>query len=116
MGPIARKKGPKRRSTASKQFRYAAARMLQIDVWTTRHGPLILGSPEEGKGIALKSRAAAAERPLAGLSAPMLTASSITEFYDMMEPWGLIDHNLVSADKKGISACWCAQKFRSAIA
>ncbi|QOK74058.1 penicillin acylase family protein [Brucella suis bv. 2] len=74
---------------------------VQIDVWTTRHGPLILGSPEEGKGIALKSvQLQPGDRSLDCLL-PMLTASSITEFYDMMEPWGLIDHNLVSADKKG---------------
>ncbi|MBC2887098.1 penicillin acylase family protein [Ochrobactrum sp. CM-21-5] len=74
---------------------------VQIDVWSTRHGPLILGSPADGTGIALKSvQLQPGDRSLDCLL-PMLTASNVTEFYDMMGPWGLIDHNLVSADRKG---------------
>lgn len=74
---------------------------VEIDVWETRHGPLILGDPEMGCGIALKSmQLQPGDRSLDCLR-PMLSAPSVTAFYDLMEPWGLIDHNLVAADRGG---------------
>lgn len=74
---------------------------VEVDVWETRHGPLILGGPEAGCGIALKSmQLQPGDRSLDCLR-PMMSAPSVAAFYDLMEPWGLIDHNLVAADRGG---------------
>jgi len=77
------------------------AQAVQIDVWETRHGPLILGEPAMGYGIALKSMQLQPGDCSLDCLLPMLTAPSITAFYDLMQPWGLIDHNLVAADRDG---------------
>lgn len=72
---------------------------VEVDIWETRHGPVILGGPDEGFGIALKSmQLMPGDRSLDCLR-PMMRANTVREFHDVMEPWGLIDHNLVAADR-----------------
>ncbi|MRX51799.1 penicillin acylase family protein [Paracoccus sp. S-4012] len=73
---------------------------VTIDVWETRHGPLILGGPAEGAGLALKSMQFRPDDRSLDCLRPMMSAKTITAFYDLMEPWGLIDHNLVAADRQ----------------
>lgn len=72
---------------------------VEVDIWETRHGPLIVGSPEAGAGLALKSVQLQAGDLSLDCLRPMLSARSVTGFHDVMGPWGLIDHNLVAADR-----------------
>ncbi|MGR3425054.1 MAG: penicillin acylase family protein [Sagittula sp.] len=67
----------------------------------TRHGPVIAGDPASGKALALKSaQLFDTDRSLDCL-VPMMTAGSLSEFYDNCKGWGVIDHNVVGADKGG---------------
>jgi len=90
---------PAQHHTETLQVRDAPA--VTIDVWQTRHGPLILGDPTQGCGMTLRSMQLQAGDTSLDCLLPMLSAPNITAFYDMMAPWGLIDHNLVAADRTG---------------
>jgi len=91
--------GPQAARHRTERIQVRGGEALDIDVWETRHGPLILGDPATGCGIALQSmQLQPGDRSLDCLL-PMLRAPSVTAFYDGMAPWGLIDHNLVAADR-----------------
>ncbi|RRH76147.1 penicillin acylase family protein [Falsigemmobacter faecalis] len=72
----------------------------EIEIWETANGPLILGSPGEGAGLALKSMQLQAGDTSLDCLRPMVSQKTVAAFYDLMEPWGLIDHNLVAADRQ----------------
>mgnify|MGYP000197527018 CR=1 FL=1 len=72
-----------------------------ITVAETRHGPVIAGDPADGKALALKSvQLFDTDRSLDCLL-PMLTAPTLSAFYETCKGWGVIDHNLVGADRDG---------------
>ena len=67
----------------------------------TGHGPIIVGLPEDGHAIALRSvQLDATDRSLDCLL-PMLEASDLPAFYEATRAWGVIDHSLVAADTGG---------------
>lgn len=72
-----------------------------ITVTETRHGPVIAGDPADGKALSLKSvQLFDTDRSLDCLL-PMLKAPTLDAFYDRCKGWGVIDHNLVGADRDG---------------
>ena len=72
-----------------------------ITVTETRHGPVIAGRPESGRALVLKSvQLFDTDRSLDCLL-PMLKAPTLADFYDSCKGWGVIDHNLVGADRDG---------------
>jgi penicillin amidase len=74
---------------------------VEIDVYATHHGPLIIGDPAQGYGLALRYTAIAA--PNAGFNAllPMLCASSCDAFEAALRPWVDPCNNVLFADRHG---------------
>ena len=79
----------------------------EIEVFQTRHGPVVHGNPRHGMAIALKY--AATYRPDRGLECllPMLTARDVTELVSAQERWVDPVNNLVAADTGGSIAYQC---------
>ncbi|MGE0311460.1 MAG: penicillin acylase family protein [Lautropia sp.] len=70
-------------------------------VYETGHGPVIAGDPREGSALTLKSvQLFDVDRSLDCLL-PMLESRTLDAFYDTCRDWGVIDHNLVGADRDG---------------
>ncbi|CAN7742125.1 penicillin acylase family protein [Caballeronia sp. LjRoot34] len=74
---------------------------VEIDIVETAHGPLIIGDPAEGCGLALKSIQFAETDHSFDCLLRMQRATSIDELFESTRDWGLIDHNLVAADTHG---------------
>lgn len=72
-----------------------------VRVVTTRHGPVIVGEPETGYAVTLRSvQTDPTDRSLDCLL-PMMKAGDVKSFYEATRGWGVIDHNLVAADVGG---------------
>jgi penicillin G amidase len=80
---------------------------VTVPAWTTRHGPVVHGSPESGIGLALKWTGT--YRANAGFECmvPMLTAGSAAEMCDAQDGWVDPVNNLVCADVSGRIAYQC---------
>jgi penicillin amidase len=80
---------------------------VTIPVWTTRHGPVVHGHPEDGWGLAL--RWTGTHRPNRGFECllPMLTAGSVAELASAQDGWVEPVNNLVCADTAGAIAYQC---------
>ncbi|MDF1794564.1 MAG: penicillin acylase family protein [Thalassobaculaceae bacterium] len=95
------KDGPARTETRSETIAVRGGDDLTITVHETRHGPIIAGDPATGKALALKSaQLFDTDRSLDCLI-PMLRAKTLDSFYDTSGDWGVIDHNVVGADRDG---------------
>lgn len=82
-------------------IRVRGADPVTVRVCRTRHGALIVGEPEDGAAIALRSmQTEPGDRSLASLL-PMATATDLAGFYHATRGWGVIDHSLVAADRAG---------------
>lgn len=68
---------------------------------TTRHGPIIVGDPDDGHALALRSVQLQPEDHSLECLWPMMTAGTIHDFYEATRGWGVVDHNLVAADVDG---------------
>lgn len=74
---------------------------VTVRIVRTRHGPLIVGRPEDGAAIALRSmQTEPGDRSLACLL-PMAEAEGVPALIEATRGWGVIDHNLVVADRAG---------------
>ena len=74
---------------------------VSLEVAETRHGPIIVGGPSQGSGLALRSmQFAVLDRSFDALL-PMMRARSVETLYEATRDWGLIDHNLVAGDVAG---------------
>ena len=72
-----------------------------VDVAETRHGPVIVGDPSRGWGLALRSmQFTELDRSFDALL-PMMRAQNVEALYEATREWGLIDHNLVAGDVEG---------------
>jgi penicillin G amidase len=72
-----------------------------VDVAETRHGPVIVGDPSRGWGLALRSmQFTELDRSFDALL-PMMRAQNVEALYEATREWGLIDHNLVTGDVEG---------------
>jgi penicillin amidase len=72
-----------------------------IEVWRTRHGPVVHGDPR--LGAALSMRYTATDEPCRGFEAlrPMLLAGTVSELHETQREWVDPVNNLVSADTSG---------------
>lgn len=80
---------------------------VTVQVWATRHGPVVHGQPENGWGLALAWTGT--RRPNRGLECllPMLTAASVAELARAQDGWVEPVNNLVCADAHGDIAYQC---------
>ena len=74
---------------------------VQVAVVSTRHGPVVAGTPEAGSGLVLRSVQVLDTDLSFDCLLPMLQACSVDGLFDACRSWGLIDHNLVAADTQG---------------
>jgi penicillin G amidase len=91
-------------STAERTKEVIAARgsaPVTIDVWRTRHGPVVHGDPLSEPALSL--RYAATDEPCRGFEAirPMLFATNVSELHEAQREWVDPVNNLVSADTSG---------------
>jgi penicillin G amidase len=84
-----------------KVVRVRNAQPVEIDVSVTHHGPVIIGDPARGYGLALRYTALA--EPNAGFNAllPMLRAQDVDEFEEALRPWVDPCNNTLFADVHG---------------
>ncbi|MBO0746114.1 MAG: penicillin acylase family protein, partial [Candidatus Dormibacteraeota bacterium] len=80
---------------------------VPVEVWETRHGPVVHGDPAEGLALTLKYTATA--QPDRGFECmhAMLTSGSVRELADAQEGWVDPVNNLVCADVRGRIAYQC---------
>jgi penicillin amidase len=72
-----------------------------VEIAETRHGPVIVGDPRKGWGLALRSmQFTELDRSFDALL-PMMRARNVEALYEATREWGLIDHNLVTGDVEG---------------
>jgi penicillin amidase len=72
-----------------------------VEVVTTRHGPVIAGSPAAGAALTLRSTQFASTDHSFDALPRMLRADSVNALFEATRGWGLIDHNLVAGDTAG---------------
>ncbi|HLZ70774.1 MAG TPA: penicillin acylase family protein, partial [Dehalococcoidia bacterium] len=74
---------------------------VRIELWRTRHGPVVHGDPRGGHAISL--RYTATEGPCRGFEPlrPMLRARTVAELHEAQREWVDPVNNLVSADTSG---------------
>lgn len=82
-------------------IRVRGSRPVEIDVATTHHGPIALGDPKHGHGIAFRYTATAEPNRTFEALLPMLRATSADELETAMRPWVDPVNNLVFADVHG---------------
>lgn len=73
----------------------------EVTIHETRHGPVIIGEPERGTAIAIRSMQFAETDRSFDCLARMLRAGGVEELFEATRGWGLVDHNLVAADTAG---------------
>lgn len=74
---------------------------VEIDVVTTHHGPVIMGSPKSGIGLTLRYTATAEPSPWADSLFDMLVAKDVDEFEAAMRPWVDPCNTMMCADLDG---------------
>jgi penicillin amidase len=74
---------------------------VEVDVTVTHHGPIVLGDPAAGYGVALRYTAIAEPNATFNAFLPMLRAGSADEFEEAMRPWVDPGNNLLFADVHG---------------
>jgi penicillin G amidase len=72
-----------------------------ILVTETRHGPIIIGNPADGKAVALRSVQFAVPDKSFDCMLPMLRAGSVKQLFEAARGFGLMDHNVVAGDIHG---------------
>ncbi|HEX2037214.1 MAG TPA: penicillin acylase family protein, partial [Chloroflexota bacterium] len=79
----------------------AGASALDVEVWRTRHGPVVHGDPR--RGLALALRYTATDGPCRGFEVlrPMLRARTVAELQETQRSWVDPVNNLVAADSAG---------------
>lgn len=95
------KNGAEKTVTREETIAIRGAATETITVHETRHGPVIAGDPASGKALALKSAQLFDTDHSLDCLVPMMKARSLDEFYDNCKGWGVIDHNVVGADRDG---------------
>jgi penicillin amidase len=74
---------------------------VTLEVWRTRHGPVVHGDPREGPSLSL--RYTATDEPCRGFEPlrRMLLATTVSELHEAQRDWVDPVNNLVSADTSG---------------
>ncbi len=79
------------------------ANPAKLDVWRTRHGPVVHGDPRTGWALALRYTATDPGSAGAGFEAlrPMLRARTVEDLFEAQRTWVDPVNNLVAADTAG---------------
>ena len=79
----------------------ADGRRADVEVWRTRHGPVVHGDPRRGHALAL--RYTGTEAPCRGFEVlrPMLRARDVPELFEAQRQWVDPVNNLLAADTAG---------------
>lgn len=93
--------GPAEATVTEETIHVRGADPIPVRCITTRHGPLIVGEPEDGHAIALRSVQLEPTDHALDCLIPMMEARTTPEFYEATRGWGVIDHNLVAGDVDG---------------
>ena len=88
-------------TTSRETVRVRGARDVDIDVVSTRHGPIVAGDPNAGEAIALRYTATEAGRPWANAILDMMLAGDADQFEEAMRPWVDPANNMLCADVHG---------------
>ncbi len=72
-----------------------------VGIWGTAHGPVICGDPRTGHAISFASPQLAPDDRSFDCLPRMLRAKGVAGLHEAVRGWGLIDHNLVAADRSG---------------
>jgi penicillin G amidase len=80
---------------------------VPVDVWATRHGPVVHGDPAGGMAVAMKWTATYRANRGFECMLPMLSARSVAELADAQDGWVDPVNNLVCADTAGRIAYQC---------
>jgi penicillin amidase len=85
----------------SEMIRVRGGEPVPVELWRTRHGPIVHGDPRRGHAIAL--RYTATEEPCFGMEPlrPMLDAGTVDELFETQREWVDPVNNLVAADTAG---------------
>jgi penicillin amidase len=81
--------------------RVRGAEEVPLEVVVTHHGPIIVGEPQQGYGLAFRYTATAAPNQTFEALLPMLQARSTAEMEDSMRPWVDPANNFLCADTAG---------------
>ena len=86
---------------SSETIDVAGAASARVDVWRTRHGPIVHGDPATGHALAL--RYTATEAPSRGFEVlrPMLAAKDVPALFDSQRSWVDPVNNMLAADTAG---------------
>lgn len=74
---------------------------VTIDVTVTRHGPIVVGAPEDGYALAIRYTATCEPNATFEALLPMLRARSVDELDAAMRPWVDPCNNFLMADVAG---------------
>lgn len=74
---------------------------VTVDLWTTRHGPIVHGNPTSGSALALRYTATDGPCRTFEVLGPMLAVRSVDEFLGSQREWVDPVNNLVCADVSG---------------
>jgi len=80
---------------------------VPVDVWATRHGPVVHGDPADGIAVAMKWTATHRANRGFECMLPMLSARSVDELTSAQDGWVDPVNNLVCADTAGRIAYQC---------
>jgi penicillin amidase len=80
---------------------------VPVDVWATRHGPVVHGDPADGIAVAMKWTATHRANRGFECMLPMLSARSVEELASAQDGWVDPVNNLVCADNAGRIAYQC---------
>jgi penicillin amidase len=85
----------------TEQIQVAGGEPVQIEVWRTRHGPVVHGDPRRGWALALRYTATDGPCLTFEVLRPMLLARTVAELHQSQRQWVDPVNNLVSADTAG---------------
>jgi len=88
-------------SRRTEQIRVRGGAPAEVEIWETRHGPVVVGDPRSGSALVLRSVQFAETDTSFDCLPRMLKSATVQALFDAVDDWGLIDHNLVAADTEG---------------
>ncbi|MET0819500.1 MAG: penicillin acylase family protein, partial [Aeromicrobium sp.] len=74
---------------------------LQVEVVVTRQGPVIIGGPDQGDGLSLRTTARVGRDLGFGAIIPLMRATSVEDVDRALDRWVLPVNNVVTADRTG---------------
>ncbi|MFC5677274.1 penicillin acylase family protein [Aeromicrobium endophyticum] len=74
---------------------------LAVEIVVTRQGPVVIGGPDQGEGLSLRTTARVGRDLGFGAIIPLLRATSVDDVDRALDRWVLPVNNVVTADRTG---------------